>query len=278
MGAEERERTKEVKREEGVVVYRPALPTEAAPLPLSPCSAIVHPHVVATYFYDILPTNRGGPTMGTSGLEVSECVQGEYKIYLVQEYCEFTLSRIMDWRLLHQDRRPLLDIILHILGQLAQGMAYIHRNNIIHGARRGEGKGGRGRAEREGGTWGLHARPTDSAISVPGKAGRVGGHAQGFTGIGVMTAHGRWSGMLWGRPDVCELGRGWVWACTAHTKCAVRCVCVCVCVGDLKPENVLLKAGKGKGGSAGAPGEGGGVAGDSALRSVTAKVGDFGLW
>ena len=55
-------------------------------------------------------------------------------------------------------------------------------------------------------------------------------------------------------------------------------VCVCVCVGDLKPENVLLKAGKGKGGSAGAPGEGGGVAGDSALRSVTAKVGDFGLW
>ena len=77
---------------------------------------------------------------------------------------------------------------------------------------------------------------------------------------------------------MCELGRGWVWACTAHTKCAVRCVCVCVCVGDLKPENVLLKAGKGKGGSAGAPGEGGGVAGDSALRSVTAKVGDFGLW
>eukprot|EP00195_Chlamydomonas_chlamydogama_P017133 CAMPEP_0202897514 /NCGR_PEP_ID=MMETSP1392-20130828/6251_1 /ASSEMBLY_ACC=CAM_ASM_000868 /TAXON_ID=225041 /ORGANISM="Chlamydomonas chlamydogama, Strain SAG 11-48b" /LENGTH=1235 /DNA_ID=CAMNT_0049583177 /DNA_START=164 /DNA_END=3873 /DNA_ORIENTATION=+ len=97
-------------------------------------SSIAHPNVVATYHYDITPM-RASDATGLRGLQISEQMQLDWKMYLVQEYCDAgSLSAVFDKGQFHDPSGiPYLDIILSILMNVAKGMAHIHSKNIIHG-------------------------------------------------------------------------------------------------------------------------------------------------
>jgi len=87
------------------------------------CTSVMHPNVVATYHYDLTPS---GEVNGQA------C---EWKLYLVQEYCNASLYDALKQQLLHnkETKVPDMDLVLSILIDIAKGLIYIHAKNIIHG-------------------------------------------------------------------------------------------------------------------------------------------------
>ncbi|KAG1663773.1 hypothetical protein FOA52_011824 [Chlamydomonas sp. UWO 241] len=59
----------------------------------------------------------------------------DWKLYLVQEYCNASLQDAMVTKLLHnkETMQPDMDLVLSILMDIARGLQYIHDKNIIHG-------------------------------------------------------------------------------------------------------------------------------------------------
>jgi hypothetical protein len=60
--------------------------------------------------------------------------------FLVQEWCQSTLGQALRSWLLHkkETREPLLDLLLGLLIDVAQGVLYLHDRQIIHGGRASE--------------------------------------------------------------------------------------------------------------------------------------------
>ncbi|GFR52979.1 hypothetical protein Agub_g15668 [Astrephomene gubernaculifera] len=117
------------------------------------CS-VTHPNVVATYHYDITPI-RPAAAVCSGGLQVSDwnqcCSVGvggggvgaavaggvvsDWKLYLVQEFCDGgSLAGALDHRTFHDAAgMPNLALVLCVLADVARGMAHIHSRNIVHG-------------------------------------------------------------------------------------------------------------------------------------------------
>ncbi len=57
--------------------------------------------------------------------------------FLVQEWCNSTLGQALRSWLLHKKatREPLIDLLLELLLDCAQGINYLHDKNIIHGGK-----------------------------------------------------------------------------------------------------------------------------------------------
>ncbi|KAL6763307.1 kinase-like domain-containing protein [Haematococcus lacustris] len=97
-------------------------------------SSIAHPNVVATYHYDIIPV-RATEGAGLRGLNITHAAQVDWKLYLVQEFCDAgALSTAFDQRYFHSAAGlPYLEMVLCILQDIARGMAHIHSKSVIHG-------------------------------------------------------------------------------------------------------------------------------------------------
>lgn len=56
----------------------------------------------------------------------------------LQEYCDASLHAVLGAHILHEpsSRRPNMDLVLTVLIDIAKGMEYIHKKNIIHGGER----------------------------------------------------------------------------------------------------------------------------------------------
>lgn len=96
-------------------------------------TAISHPNLVATYFYDMKPITHDYES--GEGLQVSPPTNAtkDWKLFLVQEYCNATLSEALDSDLFHRDMEPIWSKVLPILLDVAQGALYLHNIQIIHG-------------------------------------------------------------------------------------------------------------------------------------------------
>uniref|UniRef100_A0A7S3R7F3 Protein kinase domain-containing protein n=1 Tax=Dunaliella tertiolecta TaxID=3047 RepID=A0A7S3R7F3_DUNTE len=97
-------------------------------------TAISHPNLVSTYYYDIKPVYHDFNT-GEGGLQVTRATQasGDWKLFLVLEYCHCTLDSAMCTNLLHRGEMPIWDRVLQLLLDIAQGTLYLHNLQIIHG-------------------------------------------------------------------------------------------------------------------------------------------------
>ncbi|KAG2484809.1 hypothetical protein HYH03_016461 [Edaphochlamys debaryana] len=118
------------------------------------CS-VTHPNVVTTYHYDIAPVRPQGQTVCSGGLQVSDQqglglglrgpggagphagadVISDWKLYLVQEFCDAgSLASALDRRLFHDGAgMPNLALTLCTLADIARGMSHIHARSIVHG-------------------------------------------------------------------------------------------------------------------------------------------------
>ena len=110
-----------------------AHPQQRAVLEAAVCTSVMHQNVVTTYHYDITPISN--PSQGMSGMTIEMGTNTDWKLYLVQEYCNASLQDALRNRLLHkaETKTPDLDLILSVLMDIARGMIYIHSKNIIHG-------------------------------------------------------------------------------------------------------------------------------------------------
>ncbi|KAF5843451.1 kinase-like domain-containing protein [Dunaliella salina] len=90
---------------------------------------------VSTYFYDIRPVSHDDSAAVRSGLQVEGMtgVVDDWKLYLILEYCHFTLSYATTANFLHRGEKPRVDMILLLLLDMAKGMLYLHDHKIIHG-------------------------------------------------------------------------------------------------------------------------------------------------
>uniref|UniRef100_A0A7S3R7G0 Protein kinase domain-containing protein n=1 Tax=Dunaliella tertiolecta TaxID=3047 RepID=A0A7S3R7G0_DUNTE len=97
-------------------------------------TAISHPNLVSTYYYDIKPVYHDLDT-GEGGLLVTRATQAseDWKLFLVLEYCHCTLGYAMRANLLHMGQMPIWDRVLQLLLDVAQGTLYLHNLQIIHG-------------------------------------------------------------------------------------------------------------------------------------------------
>ncbi|KAG2493170.1 hypothetical protein HYH03_008592 [Edaphochlamys debaryana] len=129
------------------------------------CCTLHHPNVVTTYTYELKPVRTvalaapgAGPRAGgsaeaaagrrgsdgppgahsgpgTGALRIVEPDVREWKLFLIQEFCEGgPLRELIDrgvfmW---HTDT-PLLPKVLHTALEVAAGMAHIHSRNVVHG-------------------------------------------------------------------------------------------------------------------------------------------------
>lgn len=111
------------------------------------CLSIVHPNVIATYHYDIKNLQVGGTGFSQGrGLNIEMGHQQvDLKLFLVQELCQWTVSTLISSHFLYWPKRgpegvqktgfpePKLYTVSYVLVDVANGMAYIHSKNIIHG-------------------------------------------------------------------------------------------------------------------------------------------------
>jgi len=120
----------------GVKDKQSAQPQQRAILEAAVCTSVMHPNVVITYHYDITSVTKGSGTKGLNGMTIDDsCGTTDWKLYLVQEYCNASLQDALRNQLLHNPSslQPDLDLVLCILMDIARGMDYIHSKNIIHG-------------------------------------------------------------------------------------------------------------------------------------------------
>mmetsp|Transcript_8894 Transcript_8894/g.26992 ORF Transcript_8894/g.26992 Transcript_8894/m.26992 type:complete len:491 (-) Transcript_8894:807-2279(-) len=110
-----------------------AQPQQRAVMEAAVCTSVMHPNVVATYHYDIVAVQdnkEGGATAVAAARPATD-----WKLFLVQEYCNASLQDAMCTKLLHKKETmaPDMDLVLSILMDIARGLQYIHEKNIIHG-------------------------------------------------------------------------------------------------------------------------------------------------
>lgn len=113
-----------------------AHPQQRAILEAAVCTSVMHPNLVTTYHYDITPVNGGGAeARGLGGMTIDQGRNTDWKLYLVQEYCNASLQDALRNRLLHKPdtKGPDMDLVLTVLMDIARGLVYIHGKNIIHG-------------------------------------------------------------------------------------------------------------------------------------------------
>jgi serine/threonine protein kinase len=112
-----------------------AHPQQRAVLEAAVCTSVMHTNVVTTYHYDITPVNNVNAQVGLGGMTIDQGANTDWKLYLVQEYCNASLQDALRNKLLvkQETKTPDLDLILSVLMDIARGMIYIHSKNIIHG-------------------------------------------------------------------------------------------------------------------------------------------------
>ncbi|GAX82044.1 hypothetical protein CEUSTIGMA_g9472.t1 [Chlamydomonas eustigma] len=94
-------------------------------------SSMAHPGLVATYTYEVKPMKVDGIDMKSSPAMVTD-----WKLYMVQEYCDAGSLRQAILKFKFLDVRgvlPRMDLILTSALELASGLAHLHSKNIIHG-------------------------------------------------------------------------------------------------------------------------------------------------
>mmetsp|Transcript_17519 Transcript_17519/g.44120 ORF Transcript_17519/g.44120 Transcript_17519/m.44120 type:complete len:1028 (-) Transcript_17519:21-3104(-) len=117
------------------------LPHERAIMEAAVCTSVQHRNVVSTYHYDIKPVRAVVDDDSGEGLRVHVADESQplgttdWKLFLVQEWCNSTLGQALRSWLLHkrESREPLIDLLLGLLIDVAQGVGYLHDKNIIHG-------------------------------------------------------------------------------------------------------------------------------------------------
>lgn len=112
-----------------------AHPQQRAVLEAAVCTSVMHQNVVTTYHYDITPVSNVNSQVGLGGMTIDEGANTDWKLYLVQEYCNASLQDALRNKLLYKQdtKSPDMDLILSVLMDIARGMIYIHSKNIIHG-------------------------------------------------------------------------------------------------------------------------------------------------
>eukprot|EP00955_Chlamydomonas_euryale_P118101 366519-Chlamydomonas_euryale.AAC.7 len=103
-----------------------AQPQQRAVMEAAVCTSVMHPNVVATYHYDIVAVQdnkEGGATAVAAARPATD-----WKLFLVQEYCNASLQDAMCTKLLHKKETmaPDMDLVLSILMDIARGLQYIH--------------------------------------------------------------------------------------------------------------------------------------------------------
>lgn len=107
--------------------------SESCPLHLPQLFFICRSH------YDIKPVQavEGGDGLQVAMADDSEALMvTEWKLYLVQEWCNTTLGEALRQSLLHAKdagQAPQMDLLLTLLGDVVSGVDYLHSKNIIHG-------------------------------------------------------------------------------------------------------------------------------------------------
>ncbi|GAX73206.1 hypothetical protein CEUSTIGMA_g659.t1 [Chlamydomonas eustigma] len=112
-----------------------AQPQQRAIMEAAVCTSVIHQNVVTTYHYDLTRVNAGTETRGASGMTIIKGANMDWKLYLVQEYCNASLQDALRNKLLHKadTKQPDMDLVLSVLMDISRGMMYIHDKNIIHG-------------------------------------------------------------------------------------------------------------------------------------------------
>jgi serine/threonine protein kinase len=108
------------------------------------CISVSHPNVVSTFHFDIkrmqavdISSDSGGPS-APAGLQVESAphAAADWKLFLIQEWCDSSLGQALRVGLLHHPdipSAPRLELVLQVLCQCAQGVEYLHSKHIIHG-------------------------------------------------------------------------------------------------------------------------------------------------
>ncbi|KAG2454955.1 hypothetical protein HYH02_000782 [Chlamydomonas schloesseri] len=111
-------------------------------------SSLAHPNVVTTYSYDIKPMTVQGASStdspgsgtganGTPGLKiVDKRPVLDWKLYLVQEYCDGGSLRMAILKRKFFDAKkdePRMEMILDTSIELCGGLVHLHERNIVHG-------------------------------------------------------------------------------------------------------------------------------------------------
>ncbi|GAX73134.1 hypothetical protein CEUSTIGMA_g587.t1 [Chlamydomonas eustigma] len=110
-------------------------PDKRAVMEAAVCTSIVHPNVVATYHYDIKAV-RAEQQQDAGSIVIEDDVQeSDWKLYLVQELCQASMADALEAPFFHDknSKRPIMDLILNAILDVAKGMEHIHNANIIHG-------------------------------------------------------------------------------------------------------------------------------------------------
>ncbi|GAX84642.1 hypothetical protein CEUSTIGMA_g12063.t1 [Chlamydomonas eustigma] len=117
------------------VADRHMQPQRRAIMEAAVCTSVMHDNVVVTYHYDITSVSKAEGNKSRSGMLIDEGDNIDWKLYLVQEYCNASLQdALRNQLLLKADTKgPDLDLVLSVLMDIARGMCYIHGKNIIHG-------------------------------------------------------------------------------------------------------------------------------------------------
>jgi len=112
-----------------------AHPQQRAIMEAAVCTSVMHPNIVTTYHYDIVPVCAGVELKGSNGTTINQGTTSDWKLYLVQESCNASLQdAVRNQLLLHRaSQAPDLDLILSLLCDIARGLVYIHSKSIIHG-------------------------------------------------------------------------------------------------------------------------------------------------
>ena len=121
--------------------------------------------VALTTFHVGLAQMGGVHSMGVKGLQINDTASCSYKLYLVQEYCNTSLAAALYKGTFHVKSQPCMDLICCLLTDVAHGMCYIHRRQIIHV--RAYVGGGAARACGGGALWGWVERGGGGPSSMP---------------------------------------------------------------------------------------------------------------